>query len=1034
WQALHGALIGCLALLRRKSNHGTVADTEAVALARSYLENIQVSSLGKDDRKLCFEVLECLLECYPDSIATLGEDLIVGICAAIDTEKDPQCLMLTFHIVEILPRVFPDPFGQLDAFAEEVFDRLSCYFPIHFTHTPNDDFDVKKNDLSRALMLAFSSTPSFEPFAIPLLLEKLSSSLSSAKVDSLKYLSNCLVSYGDKRMEKHVKSIWSSLKDAIFTSSQESISQMVSELSDDTRFQDNEIAKEALTCLRKFMMQDSGLLLSLILEDEDLERILRSITSTKNYNELPVESKQKLHSFGRILSVSIKVSTSSCYRVLQHLFPRLMDICEISLKSCRTEKDVNYGALYLCIELLDACRGLALGSEELFPEDTWCGLLQQYSDPLTNVLHSILVTSTSEHAVEAYILCGVKGLVTLATFPRGFLSLPESLFENILTVFMLTMSSSCEDTFFWKLTLKALVQIGSFIEKYQESEKAESFMVIVVEAILSFISLDNSSMPLRLQLEAVSSIAAVGRNFMLRVIQGLEGAISANFFEAFAKANPNSVQSLGLLLECFDNKALPWIQSNINGEDAILRFADNIWCQIESFTTFDICTEGKEVLDKMMATMRLIVAGCSEDNQGVILQKAYGVLSSSTLFPTKESMSKNEIELTMGSNSFLCRDEWLISMFASVVVALRPQTHFPNVKVVLKMLVTSLLRGHLPSAQALGSVMNKLPLMSNDWEESSSCTVEDAMGIIVKTGLWSNDEDIFKLCVNIDSNRFVESNAMVGLAWIGKGLLMRGHDNVKEITLIFLRCLMSGNNMMGLAADAFHVLLSDSHTCLNKTLHATTKPLYKQRFFSTILPFFQSSIKETESSTTRPLGDASVYWYSFDVNWMCMLYRAFGHVVSNVPIAAVSTDAKKLLLMLVDGIFMLSVDVLDKDLTYSLLLVLSGILMDENGREVIVENAHIITNLLAGLISYPHMMVVRETAIQCLIAVTGLPHMRIYPVRMQVLQGLSKAIDDPKRTVRHEAVRCRQAWLELFVCVTVISIIDVLYPEIFAYL
>jgi len=42
--------------------------------------------------------------------------------------------MLTFHIVEILVRLFPDPSGPLASFAGDLFEILGCYFPIHFTH------------------------------------------------------------------------------------------------------------------------------------------------------------------------------------------------------------------------------------------------------------------------------------------------------------------------------------------------------------------------------------------------------------------------------------------------------------------------------------------------------------------------------------------------------------------------------------------------------------------------------------------------------------------------------------------------------------------------------------------------------------------------------------------------------------------------------------------------------------------------------------------------------------------------------------
>lgn len=61
-------------------------------------------------------------------------DLVYGICEAIDGEKDPQCLMLTFHIVELVAKLFPDPTGTLASSSSDLFEFLGCYFPIHFTH------------------------------------------------------------------------------------------------------------------------------------------------------------------------------------------------------------------------------------------------------------------------------------------------------------------------------------------------------------------------------------------------------------------------------------------------------------------------------------------------------------------------------------------------------------------------------------------------------------------------------------------------------------------------------------------------------------------------------------------------------------------------------------------------------------------------------------------------------------------------------------------------------------------------------------
>lgn len=60
--------------------------------------------------------------------------LLYGICEAIDEEKDPDCLVLVFHIIESLAKLYPDLSGPLSKYAQDLFEILGSYFPIHFTH------------------------------------------------------------------------------------------------------------------------------------------------------------------------------------------------------------------------------------------------------------------------------------------------------------------------------------------------------------------------------------------------------------------------------------------------------------------------------------------------------------------------------------------------------------------------------------------------------------------------------------------------------------------------------------------------------------------------------------------------------------------------------------------------------------------------------------------------------------------------------------------------------------------------------------
>ncbi|XVE88815.1 hypothetical protein DITRI_Ditri19aG0098700 [Diplodiscus trichospermus] len=1043
WRALRGTLVGCLALLRRKSSGGVVSGSDAKAVAESFLQNLLVQSLGQYERKLCFEILECLLERYPNAVASLGDNLIYGICEAVDGEKDPHCLVLTFHIIEVLSRLFPDPVGPLASFAHDLFEILGCYFPIHFTHPKGEDVDIKRDDLARALMLAFSSTPLFEPFAVPLLLEKLSSSLPSAKVDSLRYLSDCTVKYGVDRMAKHGEAIWFSLKDVVFTSV-DSVLSFSPESLEGLGLPENEIAAEALSLLEKLIVQNTKFFLDLIVSDKDISMIFNTISSYNTYHEIPSPSKQRLHAVGRILSTSAKASKLSCNRVFECFFGRLMDILGLSVsnsyahqssdESILISKRFNSGALYLCIEVLSACRDLITSSETVLEasahtEETWMYLLQSFSPSLTMAFCSASIC-TSEDSHDADMYFGVKVLLILATFPGGFLLISKSVFEKILLTFVSIVNVDCSNKLLWKLALKALVQIGSFIERYHESEKEPSYMAIVVERIVSLASLGDFSIPYPLRLEALTEIGTSGQSYMLKVVQGLEEAIYANLSEVYVHGSTNSAEIVIELLKCYSDKVIPWICCAKGFEEVPLQFAINIWNQIENIMVFNETQANKRgVLDVMMKAIKLAVASCSEEKQNIIVQKSYSILSSSTSFPLKELFQQERFLIVQDVDNGSCRDEWILSLFAAVIIAVRPQTYILNIRTILYLFMTTLLKGNVVAAHALGSLVNKLGLKSTEGHTSSDCTLDEAMDIILKLSLWifhnNSSSDVQAKVIGVHdiglinssnavgSSTSLQIHAVIGLAWIGKGLLMLGHEKVKDMTTIFLQCLQSSrradishqekgiennyeldlhHSVMKSAADAFQILMGDSELCLNREFHAVIRPLYKQRFFSTMMPLLQSLIMKSE-----PLSRT-------------FLLRASAHIIIDTPLIVVLGDTKKIIPMLLDGLSALSHDILDKDVIYGLLLVLSGILMDKNGQEAVLDSAHTIVNCLVDLIQYPHMMLVRETAIQCLVAVSRLPHARIYPMRTQVHRAIIKALDDPKRAVRQEAVRCRQAW------------------------
>ncbi|KAL9323079.1 hypothetical protein ACSQ67_011132 [Phaseolus vulgaris] len=1023
WRAVRGALLGCLALIRRKSVLGIVTSTDAKAIAQSFFQYMQVQSLGQSDRKLCFELLDCLLERYPDAITPLwsraadpksrimGDGLIYGICEAIDAEKDPECLMLAFRIVQSWAQLYPESSGLLATYAKDVFDILEPYFPIHFTHPTNADTPVQRDDLSRSLMSAFSSTPLFEPFVIPLLLEKLSSSLHSAKIDSLKYLRVCSSKYGAERIAKYASSIWSSIKDILSTYLGEPDFSLNIAPVDGIGFPENEFVVEALSLLQQLIVQNSSLLVCLIVDDEDVNIIFNTIASYEIYDAIPGQEKKKLHAIGRILYIAAKSTVTSCNAVFESLFSKIMDNLGVSVSNIDSSANgdisssqrVKIGFLYLCIELLVGFRELIVGSEEpalqyVIEHETCCTMLHSFSSSLFNAFGLVLAESADRCPLDPDTYIGVKGLQILAMFHSDVFSMQTSIFENILKKFMSIIIKDFNKKILWEAALKALCHVGSFVQEFHESEKAMSYGSLVVEKIVEFLFLDDIIVPFSLKVEALSNIGMTGMKNMLTSLQGMRKAVFANLSKVHTDLRSSEIAVQ--LLECYSCKLLPWTHENGGSEDFALQFAVDIWSQAGNCMVSSTSFEEKGLLYALMKAMKLSVGICSVESQNLIIQKAYSILSSRTNFQLKEL---ERLPLSPGKYNISLTDEWIISLFASVVIAVCPKTLIPNIRVLVNLFIVTLLRGIVPVAQALGSLLNKLVSTSNSAENSSYITLEEALDAIFNTKIWLSSIDILQrcngtsngkeivltdICLGFANDKLLQINAICGLSWIGKGLLLRGHEGIKDITMTFIECLIPGTKsslpfikdslgnteeqiqdplVMKSAADAFHILMSDSEL-----------------------------ITKAYSSLSR----------SF-------LYRALAHIISDTPMVAVLNDAKKLIPVLLDCFSMLTEDIQDKDMLYGLLLVLSCILTEKNGQEAVTENAHIIINCLIKLVDYPHKMLVRETAIQCLVALSELPHSRIYPMRTQVLQAISKCLDDTRRVVRYEAVKCRQTWASM---------------------
>ena len=68
-----------------------------------------------------------------------------------------------------------------------------------------------------------------------------------------------------------------------------------------------------------------------------------------------------------------------------------------------------------------------------------------------------------------------------------------------------------------------------------------------------------------------------------------------------------------------------------------------------------------------------------------------------------------------------------------------------------------------------------------------------------------------------------------------------------------------------------------------------------------------------------------------------------------------------------------------------------------------------LVSTLISLSSY-EAMDMRACSLQCLVSVMDLPYHLLHPLRKQVLTALALRVDDHKRRVRQEAVKCLKVW------------------------
>ncbi|CAK9024734.1 unnamed protein product [Durusdinium trenchii] len=154
---------------------------------------------------------------WREELTMLGPELGDGISAAIEEERDPRNLLISFTLVKKVLGDFPAACASRET-VQSLFETLSSYFPITFQPPKGDKVGITGDDLRQALSQAFCSSQRLAELVIPFLLDAskdIEADVDATVAQAMQTLCFCLQNFGATAAQKHLKHILETCRDQV---------------------------------------------------------------------------------------------------------------------------------------------------------------------------------------------------------------------------------------------------------------------------------------------------------------------------------------------------------------------------------------------------------------------------------------------------------------------------------------------------------------------------------------------------------------------------------------------------------------------------------------------------------------------------------------------------------------------------------------------------------------------------------------------------------------------------------------------------
>eukprot|EP01062_Namystynia_karyoxenos_P024494 TRINITY_DN19557_c0_g2_i3.p1 TRINITY_DN19557_c0_g2~~TRINITY_DN19557_c0_g2_i3.p1 ORF type:complete len:1012 (+),score=319.19 TRINITY_DN19557_c0_g2_i3:87-3122(+) len=193
------AVLPLLQCARLLAERGGLSDAHFCRLMTAVMTECNVQAYEQPMRKEAMEFLAVALRLRPEQCRSQGMEWVARFVKIIDGERDPRILLRAFELQRTVMQVFnPEVIAREDPqMLEELFDVVSCYFPIAYQPPRNEPNPLGKEVIKEGVNAAMDH-PVFATYCIPFLLDKLASPVSETKLDSLEMLRRVCRTYGEQ--------------------------------------------------------------------------------------------------------------------------------------------------------------------------------------------------------------------------------------------------------------------------------------------------------------------------------------------------------------------------------------------------------------------------------------------------------------------------------------------------------------------------------------------------------------------------------------------------------------------------------------------------------------------------------------------------------------------------------------------------------------------------------------------------------------------------------------------------------------------